>query len=143
MSLKDEITNDPLGIGYSAMTPREIEQSLTAVTRTKVSDVSRAWFSTWAAGNGMRAIIEDTAGTVGHPLRSIALACKDVLAGAADGIDLSLSHNRAMVGEWVQEGLMPQSDMDALIALATKPCSRADELGVVVNDIEVRAALGD
>lgn len=105
-----------------------------SVGRVKIGTVSRAWFATWAAGNGMRAIIEDTAATVGHPLRSVALACKDVLAGAADGIDMSLPENQAMVGAWVQAGLMPQAEADKLLSFATQPDPvTSQEVGAVLE----------
>ena len=40
----------------------------------------------------------------GHPLRSIALATLDVLAGAADGIDFAVLANVASVQAWVTAG---------------------------------------
>lgn len=104
--------------------------------RTKLGSVSRELFAAWAAGNGMRAVIDDTAATVGHPLRSIALACKDVLAGAAEGIDFSKPQNAQMLQAWVQAGIMQQSDADSLYALATAP-DPVDEMDVrraIFND---------
>lgn len=97
--------------------------------RTRLGTVSRAWFATWAAGNGMRAVMQDVAATQAHPLRSIALACLDVLAGAADGIDLALPENQSMVQAWVTAGAMPQADADTLYALAAQP-DPLDEMDV-------------
>jgi hypothetical protein len=38
--------------------------------------------------------------------------------------------------------VITEAEADKLKALAVVPCSRAEELGIVNNDIEVRAALG-
>ena len=102
-----------------------------SVGKTKVGTVSRAWLATWSASNGMRAIMQDVSETTGHPLRSIALATLDVLAGAADGIDLSLPQNVAMVQAWVTAGTMPQIEADNLIALATTPDPISDREVVI------------
>jgi hypothetical protein len=107
-----------------------------SINRTKLGTVSRAWLATWSAGNGMRAVIQDTANTEGHPLRSIALATLDVLSGAADGIDFSVPANVASVQAWVAVGLMPQSEADALFALGTypDPVSERDVVLAITND---------
>jgi len=84
----------------------------------------------------MRAVIQDTANTEGHPLRSIALATLDVLSGAADGIDFSVAANVASVQAWVTAGLMPQAEADALFALGTypDPVSERDVVLAITND---------
>jgi hypothetical protein len=84
----------------------------------------------------MRAIIQDTASTEGHPLRSVALATLDVLSGAADGIDFSVPENVASVQAWVTVGLMPQAQADALFALGTypDPISEREVLLAIKND---------
>ena len=107
-----------------------------SVNRTKLGTVSRAWLATWSAGNGMRAVIQDTAETEGHPLRSIALATLDVLSGAADGIDFSVPENVASVQAWVTVGLMGQSEADSLFALGTypDPISERDVVLAITND---------
>jgi len=107
-----------------------------SINRTKLGTVSRAWLATWSAGNGMRAVIQDTANTEGHPLRSIALATLDVLSGAAEGIDFSIPANMASVQAWVTAGLMPQSEADALFALGTYPdlVSERDVVLAITND---------
>lgn len=118
MSLKDEI----LAGGFDLIN-RDDGAIAAALSegRTKIGTVSRAWLATWAAGNGMRAVMQDVSTTQGHPLRSIALATLDVLGGAAEGIDLSEPANAASVAAWVQFGLMSQDQSDALFALATHP----------------------
>jgi hypothetical protein len=130
-AIRDAITSDP---ALMALVPdtQAIADAM-SVGRTKYGTISRAWFATWAAGTGMRAVIQDTANTQGHPRRSIALSCLDVLAGASDGIDLGNPANLGMIQAWVQAGLMTQADADALIALGTVPDP--------VSEFEVRRAI--
>ena len=134
MEIRVAITSDP---ALMALVP-DTQAIADAMSqgRTKYGLITREWFATWAAGTGMRAVIQDTANTQGHPLRSIALACLDVLAGAADGIELTNPANIGMIQAWVAAELMPQSDADALIALGTvaDPVSEFDVRKAVFND---------
>jgi len=131
LAIRSAVTND---VDLRALIP-DTQAIADAMSqgRTKYGTISRAWFATWAAGTGMRAVIQDTANTQGHPLRSIALSCLDVLAGASDGIDLGNPANLGMIQAWVQAGLMSQADADALIALGTVPDP--------VSEFEVRRAI--
>ena len=88
--------------------------------RVKIGSISRAEFAMWAAANGMRGKIEDHAANPASPLRSVALACRDVIQGAADGIALDLAANQAMLGAWVAIGELSQTEHDKLIDLATR-----------------------
>lgn len=104
-----------------------------SVGRVKVGTVSTALFASWAAATGMRAAIEDHALNVQSPLRSIALALRDVLVGGADGIRLDDAANVAMLGAWVTAGSLTAQNHDALLALATAPDP--------VNEFDVRCAI--
>lgn len=134
MNIKETIESTP---ELLALMPdaKAIAEAM-SLNRTKLGTVSRAWLATWSAGNGMRAVIQDTGGTEGHPLRSIALATLDVLSGAADGIDFSVPENVASVQAWVTVGLMPQSEADSLFALGTypDPISERDVVLAITND---------
>jgi hypothetical protein len=87
--------------------------------RTKLGTVSTAAFASWAGGTGMRAVIEDKATTVGDPLRSSALALRDVLSGGADGVRMDHAENEQMLAAWVSLGMLSSANHDSLIALAT------------------------
>lgn len=89
--------------------------------RVRVGSVSRADFAMWAASNGMRSKIEDHAVNPQSPLRDAALACRDVILGAANSIDFSLAPNQYMLGAWLQVGALTQVQADTLLALATSP----------------------
>lgn len=101
--------------------------------RTRVGTVSVGNLASWAAATGMRAAIEDHAINTASPLRSIALALRDVLVGGTDGIRLDLPANAAMLAAWVSAGVLSTEHRDELLALATS----ADP----VTDAQVQAAL--
>lgn len=98
-----------------------------------IGEVSRDWFATWAAGNGMRAKIEDSAANPDDPLRSIALTLVDVLRSPSSGISFAYEHNRTMLAEWVAAGHCSQPEADRLLALATRY--------VPIDEMSVRQAM--
>lgn len=86
--------------------------------RTRLGTVSVVDFASWAAATGMRAVIEDHAANAASPMRSIALALRDVLTGATGGIRLDLPVNQQMLAAWVTAGELTTANRDALLALA-------------------------
>ena len=86
--------------------------------RTRLGTVSVGDFASWAAATGMRAVIEDHAANAASPMRSIALALRDVLTGATGGIRLDLPANQQMLAAWVTAGELTAANRDALLALA-------------------------
>ena len=101
-----------------------IADTINAARPPVVGKVERAEFAMWAAGCGMRSKIEDHAVNLQSPLRDAALACRDVILGAAESIDLSLLPNQIMLGGWVAMGELTAENRDALIALATQPAEQ-------------------
>jgi len=101
-----------------------IADALNATRPPVVGKVERAEFAMWAAGCGMRSKIEDHAVNLQSPLRDAALACRDVILGAAESIDLSLLPNQIMLAGWVAMGELTAENRDALIALATQPAEQ-------------------
>lgn len=86
--------------------------------RTRLGTVSVGDFASWAAETGMRAVIEDHAANAASPMRSIALALRDVLTGATGGIRLDLPVNQQMLAAWVTAGELTTANRDALLAMA-------------------------
>ena len=98
-----------------------IADALNAARPPVVGKVERAEFAMWAAGCGMRGKIEDHAVNLQSPLRDAALACRDVILGAAESIDLSLLPNQIMLAGWVDAGELSPQNRDTLLAMATHP----------------------
>lgn len=103
------------------------------IDRVRVGSVQRADFAMWAASNGMRSKIEDHAADAQSPLRDAALACRDLILGAANSIDFSLTANMQMLGAWVAVGALTQTQADGLLSLATRPDP--------ITEFDVRCAL--
>jgi hypothetical protein len=133
-TLREELTNDPLGIGYAAMTNAEVEAALNAKTRTKVQ--------MFECGTGT--VLETLGIADGNALLDIIKGNPDfrhvwpLLEQGRLRLDSALV--RATLDSLATAGAIAQSSADALKVLAEVPCSRGDELGFTVNDIEVRLA---
>lgn len=123
MTLFDEIKTLDAGL-VASRDYQAIADTINAARPPLVGKVERADFAMWAAGTGMRSKIEDHAVNLQSPLRDAALACRDVILGAAESIDLSLLPNQIMLGGWVAIGELTTENRDALIALATKPAEQ-------------------
>lgn len=138
--LSDEITNDPLAKGYAALlpdSPGRVVDILNAKTETKLSLVNRTEFTIWAVQTGMLAVIEDESQDKTSALRSSALAMRYVLLGASSGIDFSNPANEQTLTAWVSLGKLTTENKDSLLAVATKPASRAEVLGLPVITEEI------
>lgn len=92
-----------------------------SVGRSKLGTLSVGDFASWAAATGMRAVIEDHALNAQSPMRSVALALRDVLVGGTSGIRMDLPGNQAMLQAWVDAGELTTAARDDLLALASVP----------------------
>ena len=101
-----------------------IADEVNAARLPVLGKLERAEFAMWAAGCGMRSKIEDHANNPLSPLRDAALACRDVIQGAAASIDFSLAPNQTMLAGWVAMGELSETNRDELLALATKPAEQ-------------------
>lgn len=134
MSLLDEIRAKCPAQVLTGHDPQAIADAV-STGRVKVGSVQRADFAMWAATTGMRSKIEDHAANTQSPLRDIALACQDLILGAASSIDFSIVSNRTMLAVWVQYGGLTQAQANDLLTLATKPDP--------ITEFDVRCTLWD
>lgn len=138
--LSDEIDNDPTGKGYAAFLPDQpgiVVDLLNAQTETKLSLVTKTEFTLWSVETGMLAVIEDVSQDQASPLRSSALAMRYVLLGASSGIDFANPKNVQTLDAWEALGKLLTADKDKLLAVAMKPASRAEVLGLKPVDEEM------
>ena len=124
--LADQKYQDLLNAGM----PGHVVDLLNAKTETITGQISRSDLATWAAATDMRKIIEDKANDTNSPLRSSALAIVDVLKGASNGIDLSKPSNMAILDGWENGGALSPEDKASMLALAQRPASLAEVLGL-------------
>lgn len=120
-----------------------IVAAMRAPAGTVDGTVSQQDIRVWAAATGMRAIIEDHANDPTSPLRSSALALKDLLVGdASGGLDLGRSEVQTMMEVWGQNGALSAADRAALVAIGQKPITRGERDGFAdLGEIDVRKAL--
>ena len=129
--LKEELDSDPLGRGYSSMTNDEAAASLNSVDRTRSEIITSAELLAWSASSGRLDKLK-------HAWDSGADETARSLAGAAylmvtrDGtyLDLALPDRIQLLDGLVAYGILTSGDKDELVAKATVPCSRAEEIGI-------------
>ena len=96
-----------------------------SVGRTVPGSVSTPVFAAWCSATGLRAVIEDASSNPTSPMRSGALAVRDLLSWATGALDLSMSAmgrgNLSMLGAWVSAGIVTPAQRDSLIGLAATP----------------------
>lgn len=143
MTLLEEITQDPAGLGYAQWLPDNPGMASWLLNEPRYpapGRIARADFAVWCGTSGLRAVIEDTATAAGHPLRSAALLLVDFLrGGVAETIDLALPSNQAMLAAWVGAGAITEVQRDELVGISNRLVSRAEQLGlglVTVADVQ-------
>lgn len=131
MILADELRNDPAARGYAAHLPNDPQRAadlLGTVDFAMVKPITSARALTWAA-SGPMAIIVDASANAAHPARASCLAFMNAVSA---GMDLGLNEPdvRAAFDGWLTLGVITSAQFDALMAMATKPASRAEVLGI-------------
>lgn len=127
MDLKTEITTDPLGLGYAGMGAEEILESLTNVTRTRVTSrmvSARAILSDCPNG----AALLDKLDALGAQISAVKWAMFFIKQEA--GLDAGHPATLAMLTQLQQAGALTEGEVASLKALSVKPCSRVEELGL-------------
>lgn len=126
MSLKDEITTDPLGRGYSGMTDQQVADSLNAVDRS----------ATYSVITGAQ-IFNATDDAEYGALTDAQKASWDALCAISE-IDTASGVAKAREAELFGPGTQTRSNLQALRSYSM---SRAQELGLgKVNEGDVKHA---
>jgi len=131
-ALRLEITADPLGIGYSAMSADGVAVSVSAKTRVRPVPITSAELLAWSGQAGRFQRLEDAADNTALPgeLRSVCKAARAMILRDATQLDLSLPDRAAMLGALVASGVLTDEDANSLTALGREAVSRAEELGL-------------
>ena len=143
INLRSEIDNDPAQYGYAAHlpdSPGAVVDLLNDQSTTIVKSIKASTAMMWAAGGAYSTIV-DASNDVNHPARASCLVVREAFASGQD-IHLGLQSMRDMLTAWVATSVITQSQHDVLIALATQPASRAEEIGLDrVTEQDLRTAL--
>ena len=133
MSLRDELTNDPLGRGYAGMTDEQAAASLNTANRDQKVVLDAADLNAWAAGGGRWRKLEaakdgDAPVGISDAVRSVAIAAWRMLDRDNASLDLNDAEHEGLIDALVAGNVLTSDDKAALVARATKSISRAQEL---------------
>lgn len=136
-ALRDELTGDPLERAYASMTDAEVLASLLAVNRSRSRRVSSLEMLLWGGANGRLARVRKAAqkqppyDSLPDEVWSAAIVADAMVTRQDAGFDPRQAEHLSLVDGLVAAQVLTADDKTALLALATEPCSRADELGLV------------
>jgi len=126
--LQEEVTNDPLGRGYSSMDAQAVVDDLQTEYRTVLEPINSRTLLRKTAELGILVPIQEEAETGNANVQNAALAAVKMTNRADIDLDLNDPSEEAQVDALVDAGVIQQADKDALIEEAETPVSRADEL---------------
>lgn len=135
-ALVAELTGDPLGVGYASMSDAERLASLTAPTRSRPRRLASIEMFVWGGQAGRAARVRKAAMML-PPYDSLpdealapAIIADAILSRDDAGFDPADPEHVGMIDALVTASVLTAGDKDALMARASEPCSRADELGL-------------
>lgn len=130
--LKDEITNDPLGRGYTGMSNVAVVVDLNTVYRPKLGSLTmsqvREWAGVNARGFNIMSGISNTA--LSDQQRNVCYIADKFIGTDAGELDPANNLHVGMIQELVAAGIITSADKNALVTKATINISRATELGL-------------
>jgi hypothetical protein len=132
-ALKAEILANPACA--DALKARDLDAiaALASNGRTTTQNVPIADVQAHLQSSGVWWAIKAVAATPQHPAVNAAIAVMDVATARYERIDMTLPIIAQMLGGLVATGVLPQAEMDALIALSVVPAP--------VSRLDVEAAL--
>lgn len=136
-TLSEELANDPLWLGYAAMSDGEIEAAMNAKNRTRIVSrfvTARTILAECADG----ATILDKLEAAGTQISAVKWAMR--FLQQEGGIDVGHPATLGMVDQLVTGGVLTATEGTALKTLAVQSCSRAEELGVSAIGADIRNA---
>lgn len=145
--LQNELRNDPLQLGYSALMP-DCPGLVAEKINTKSRDIVRTRFVTartilFELGAVQGAVVMDAlqAASAGVPALRWILPMMTVHRGEESGVDIGAAETRGMVDQLAQAGVLTTEQAEALKGLAIQRSSRAEELGLpLVSVVDVMEA---
>lgn len=134
-TLKAELEDDPVGIGYTGNDIIDAELMNHAIRSGYKPLGSRALLA-WGAANGRLSKINDAANRVSvfdaiNPaIRSVAMAADRMLSRPDTELDLSNAAHVGLVDALVAGGVLTAGDKTELLAMAATTIGRGEELGL-------------
>jgi hypothetical protein len=145
--LQDELSNDPLDLGYADMQDSEVADALNALNRPGKQVVPASEVRRYVLLNGLWPRIQAVASSSSNPVhQGTAITILQTLApNSFDEIRMDDPEVAAavagMLTTMVDAGAMTEAHRDAMVALGDATISRAAELGLsVVHHLDVAEA---
>jgi len=146
MTLKTELTTDPAGLGYDLGDHAQIEALINAKDRSHVVShfaSERGILDRYpggpAAADALLVKLEQFAASA-NPMAGIVKRALKFL-GTPEGIDLGSNGVQSMLTA-LTPSLLTTAERDGLRSMATRACSRAEQIGMgYVTDTMIREAL--
>lgn len=144
--LRTELTTDPTGLGYAehieAGSDNRIAELLNAPRGIRYVAVGMGDVLIWSAQTGA---LRKLTAAKSHPSETVAVVAETALAlltAPLEQIDLGRAEVRQMFDVLVAGGVFTAIERDQLLAMAQRPSSRAQDLGLgAVSDVDVAIAL--
>ena len=129
--LADELTNDPLGRGYSGMSDEEAANDLMSEYRTLYSPITMGNIIRWAARYDAIYSLETAVTSGDADKRRLARAALAMIESPqVDTLDIGDVEISGMFDELVTLGVFTSAEQDDLVAFGTSTISRATEVGL-------------
>lgn len=130
-NLKQEITDDPVGLGYSGDDVQD-SKIINTVQRSGLRELSSRELLAWAGQNGRYAKIYDATTDLNNSqtVRSICFVASKLFDRSDATLDLRLDDRQQMLAALVSFSVLSQEDSDSLYSMASSNISRAEELGL-------------
>lgn len=145
--LRDELSDDPLDVGYADMQDSEVADTLNAPSRPGKQAVPASEVRRYVLMNGLWPRIQVVASSSGNPVhQGTAITILQTLApNSFDVIRMDDPEIAAavagMLSTMVDAGAMTLEQKDAMVALGDATVSRATELGLtLVHHLDVAEA---
>ncbi|QNN24351.1 hypothetical protein HED60_19425 [Planctomycetales bacterium ZRK34] len=129
--LRDELTNDPLEVGYASMTDAEAATALNLPDRTRVISRRITSLTILSELGADAAEMLERVATAAQTNKAVAIALQ-ALQSYSDGggIDIGNDVTRSTIDTLLAAEVLSDDEANALKAMATETISRATELGL-------------
>jgi hypothetical protein len=135
VTLHDELTTDPEGLGYADMlaagSHNAVAAALNMARYPALSSVAITPLLEWMAAHGIMARLRAAAAGEDAQIASIAEVALLLVANPnIPALDLSRERVQTMLGALTQAGVIPEPAYQELLQLAAVQVSRAQQLGL-------------
>jgi hypothetical protein len=129
--LKNELTTDPLGLGYAAKTDQQCYDLLVAKTRSRQRQLTTTDLLEWAGTNQRFLKVKNAAAvTADSQTKNVAAILQTLLQSPGIAFDFNRAASSNMIDFLVTQNVLVAADRTALQSLANESINRFIELGI-------------